>query len=119
LIPTILGRLEAAREAKVRIEQKIDEWRKRRKTMTAAEEAVLKGQVDYMATQLENVLGDITALGCMPKDLDAGLVDFPTRIDGKEGYLCWKVGESNITYWHNLTDGFSGRKKLNLQEKIS
>jgi hypothetical protein len=65
-----------------------------------------------MASQLEKTLGKIADLGCVPKDLDAGLIDFPTRIDGKEGYLCWKLGEKRITHWHNLTDGFSGRIKL-------
>ncbi len=112
LIPAIIEHLSVAQEAKIRIEHKIEEWRRRHKDLPPSEEAVLRGQVDYMASQLEKVLGEIADLGCIPKDLDMGLIDFPTRIDGKEGYLCWKLGEKRITHWHNLTDGFSGRRKL-------
>lgn len=112
LLPTIIERLDKAKEAKERIEIKIDEWRKKHKKLSDADEAVLRGQVDYMASQLENILGEIAALGAIPKDLDLGLIDFPARLDGKEGYLCWKLGEKKVSHWHNLTEGFSGRKKI-------
>jgi hypothetical protein len=112
LLPPIIELLSVGQEIKVKIEQKIEEWRKKHDNLTPAEEAVLRGQVDFMASRLENVLGEIAEMGCIPKDLDVGLIDFPTRIDGKEGYLCWKLGEKHITHWHNLTDGFSGRKKI-------
>jgi hypothetical protein len=54
----------------------------------------------------------IQETGCVVKDLDTGLIDFPSLLDGQEVYLCWKVGEDRIEYWHGLHEGFAGRKPL-------
>ena len=116
LLPKITEILQAAQEIKGFIEKKVDDWRKAHKSIGPADEAVLRGQVDYLATRLEEKLGEITEMGCMPKDLDLGLVDFPARIDDKEGYLCWKMGEENIRFWHGITEGYSGRKPLKEKE---
>jgi hypothetical protein len=41
-----------------------------------------------------------------------GLVDFPSLLRGEEIYLCWKLGEERIAYWHGIEEGFAGRKPL-------
>jgi hypothetical protein len=46
------------------------------------------------------------------RDLDRGLIDFPTIRDGREVYLCWVEGEDEIAYWHDLDAGFAGRQEL-------
>lgn len=46
------------------------------------------------------------------KDIDEGLVDFPSYRDGRIVYLCWKRGEARIEYWHDLDSGFSGRQPV-------
>jgi hypothetical protein len=46
------------------------------------------------------------------KDLDTGLVDFPTMYRGVEVCLCWKLGEGAIGYWHGVDEGFRGRKPI-------
>ena len=51
-------------------------------------------------------------LGCDLKDLDHGLVDFPSIRDGKLVYLCWRRGEDQVRYWHDLDAGFAGRQPL-------
>ena len=51
--------------------------------------------------------------GILIKGLEDGLIDFPhIRSNGEEVYLCWKLGENNIRYWHSVPDGFAGRKPL-------
>lgn len=112
LLPEIKEIFRSALDTKVRIEEKVESWRKDHKTMSPAEEAVVRGQVDYLAAELEKTLGKVIELGATPKDLDMGLVDFPARIDGHEAYLCWKLGEEGVNFWHGLTDGFKGRKSL-------
>jgi hypothetical protein len=57
-------------------------------------------------------LGFIQELGCELKDLDQGLVDFPSYRNGKLIYLCWKRGEPRIEFWHDLESGFAGRQPL-------
>jgi hypothetical protein len=51
-------------------------------------------------------------LGCELKDLDQGLVDFPSYRDDKLIYLCWKRGEDRVSFWHAIDSGFSGRQPL-------
>ena len=51
-------------------------------------------------------------LGVQVKDLDEGLVDFPSRRDGEDVLLCWKVGEPEVAYWHGPDEGFAGRKRI-------
>ena len=51
-------------------------------------------------------------LGCEVKDIDQGLVDFRTERDGREVYLCWKLGEPDVRWWHELDTGFAERRPL-------
>jgi len=74
--------------------------------------AQLKSRRDRSAQRLKAVVDSIQELGCVVKDLDIGLVDFPTLFRGREGYLCWKLGEQGITYWHGVEEGFAGRKPI-------
>ncbi|MDP9372490.1 MAG: DUF2203 domain-containing protein [Chloroflexota bacterium] len=57
-------------------------------------------------------LEGLTALGVEVKDLDSGLVDFPHWREGRVVYLCWRLGEERIAFWHDLDAGFRGRQPL-------
>jgi hypothetical protein len=46
------------------------------------------------------------------RDVSTGLVDFPTVIDGADAFLCWRLGEPEIAWWHSHEDGFIGRRPL-------
>ena len=50
--------------------------------------------------------------GIVLRDLSTGLVDFPSEIDGEEAFLCWRLGEDEIGYWHGTDEGFGSRKPL-------
>jgi len=62
--------------------------------------------------KIAEAIRQIHETGCVVKDLDEGLVDFPSMREGREVYLCWKLGEEHIGYWHGLDEGFAGRKPL-------
>ena len=62
--------------------------------------------------RFQEILDRIEARGCHLKGLDPGLVDFPHLRNGKEVYLCWRMGEKNIRYWHDIEAGFEGRQPL-------
>ena len=64
------------------------------------------------AQRLPSVMRAIEEHGCLVKDLDTGLLDFPTLYDGREVYLCWRLGEPRIEYWHTVEEGFRGRKPI-------
>jgi hypothetical protein len=67
---------------------------------------------DGAAAQLRSSIEQVQEVGCLIKDLDIGLIDFPTLYRGNEVYLCWKLGEGGIEYWHGVEEGFRGRKKI-------
>ena len=71
-----------------------------------------KNQREKVAEQLSQTLEEIQQTGCVVKDLDTGLVDFPSLRKGEKVYLCWKLGEERIGYWHGIEEGFAGRKPL-------
>jgi hypothetical protein len=61
----------------------------------------LKTEVEYLAER-----------GILLRDPDAGLIDFPAERDGEEVFLCWRLGEDDVAYYHGVHSGFSGRKPL-------
>ncbi len=74
--------------------------------------AETKSQRDRSAAKLREEVDRIQSTGCVVKDLEEGLIDFPSLIKGEEVFLCWKLGEERILYWHGLDEGFAGRKPL-------
>jgi hypothetical protein len=71
-----------------------------------------KQQRERSAEGLKTAIEKIQEFGCIIKDLDIGLVDFTTLFRGEEVYLCWKLGESGIGFWHGTHEGFAGRKPI-------
>ena len=61
---------------------------------------------------MQEDLSEILATGVEVKDLDTGLCDFWSYIDGREVYLCWRFGETSIGFYHAPEAGFAGRKPL-------
>ncbi|MSU77899.1 MAG: DUF2203 family protein [Gemmataceae bacterium] len=57
---------------------------------------------------------ELQKLGVELKDHFSGLIDFRHMHDDREVYLCWRMGETEVTHWHELDSGFSRRKKLQL-----
>jgi hypothetical protein len=55
---------------------------------------------------------ELQRYGCELKDPDMGLIDFLSLRDGQEVYLCWRLGEERIAFWHYLHTGFAGRQPL-------
>lgn len=72
----------------------------------------LRQEVEELIQQLRQGIADVEALGCLVKDLEMGLVDFPTLRGGREVYLCWRLGEEEVAFWHSVEEGFAGRKPL-------
>ncbi|MGE5446508.1 MAG: DUF2203 domain-containing protein [Ignavibacteriales bacterium] len=63
-------------------------------------------------TRFYDHINSIMEMGCMLKDIDLGLIDFPSIREGREVYLCWRFGEDRVSFWHDLDAGFNGRKPI-------
>lgn len=62
--------------------------------------------------QISHYIHELEQIGCFLKDFRIGLVDFPSEKNGKPIYLCWKYGEDTILYWHEVSNGYQGRRSL-------
>ena len=84
----------------------------------AYQEELQHVQEDFERDQerLQEYAQELHDLGVELKDPVTGLLDFPACMDGREVYLCWRLGESEVGYWHELEAGFAGRQKLQSQE---
>ncbi len=65
-----------------------------------------------LAGEITDAVERVNDLGCLVKDVDAGLVDFYAFQDGDPVFLCWQFGEPAISTWHGLEEGFAGRKPI-------
>ena len=65
--------------------------------------------------EVSSLYRSIERLGVIIKSVDEGLLDFPSKRFDEEVWLCWKVGEKEVKYWHKKNEGFSGRKPLSPQ----
>jgi len=71
-----------------------------------------QGTLDGVTGRLVSAAQALEATGCVLRDLDMGLVDFPCRAKGETVYLCWRRGEPAIAFWHGTGEGFAGRKPI-------
>ena len=77
--------------------------------------AEVRSRKDSAARTIKSSVEKLEQIGCHIKDLNLGLLDFPTLYRDQEVYLCWKLGESRIGFWHHVDDGFSGRQPVNAE----
>jgi hypothetical protein len=68
--------------------------------------------LDGLSKRLVAVAGELESIGCVLRDLDLGLVDFPFRAGASAVFLCWKIGEPGILFWHGTDEGFAGRRPI-------
>jgi hypothetical protein len=71
-----------------------------------------RAEMEELLKQVRESIAEIDAIGVQVKDLDAGLLDFPCRIDDQVVLLCWRMGEPAIEYWHTMDAGFQGRQPV-------
>lgn len=114
LIPELERIFAAVAGLTAQAEAKSASLRKRQAAGAADEAAaaIERSQLQFLASGINDWLQKIVELGALPKGVDPALVDFPARVDGREAYLCWKLGEKKVSHYHPVDEGFSTRKPL-------
>lgn len=80
--------------------------------LTPADFADVEQELELETTALAVCVEQIQSEGAQVKDLERGLLDFPSQREGEEILLCWELGEDSIGYYHGTDEGFAGRKPL-------
>jgi hypothetical protein len=76
------------------------------------ETRLLRLRMQGVIDQMSAAVARIDALGIMLRDIEQGLIDFPAVADDRQIWLCWRLGEADVTHWHDLDAGFSARRPL-------
>lgn len=75
-------------------------------------------ELESAVDRLQGFVEELTEIGVELKDYQTGLIDFIGRHQGRDVYLCWKLGETSVNFWHELHTGFAGRQPVSsLEEK--
>jgi hypothetical protein len=77
-----------------------------------ADQARLEATTEELRARVRDLLDHLESLGVVIRDLDAGLVDIPTVRDGEPAWLCWRIADPELGYWHTTREGFSTRRPL-------
>ena len=109
MLEVLGGHLERIRETRhelIRSTEKIEE-------RVAIDGGGVEGKSWFEATStLRTEVEAVAADGIILRDAEIGLVDFPSEREGSKVYLCWKLGEPAVAFWHPLETGISSRKPL-------
>jgi hypothetical protein len=83
--------------------------------VNVAQAARRRAEREKALQEANDTVAEIDEIGVQVKDLEKGLLDFPCVIEGQTVFLCWKLGEKEIAFWHTPEEGFAGRKPLDVR----
>jgi hypothetical protein len=73
---------------------------------------ILRLRMQGVIDQMQAGVARIDELGVTLREIETGLIDFPALVSGRQVWLCWRLGEGDVEWWHELGDGFGGRQAL-------
>ncbi len=75
----------------------------------------IKNQINKSITEMYHQIEEFEEMGIMIKSFEEGLIDFAAKRYDEEVWLCWKLGEDKVRFWHRKDEGFIGRKPLSIK----
>jgi hypothetical protein len=113
-VPRLTALIERLQRGALALERERATWTAAHGASEVAPDVLLRERplARQAADELNAVMTELERLGVELKDLDLGLVDFPTEVQGREALLCWQYGEPEIAFWHGLDEGFVARRPL-------
>ena len=117
VLESLLKRAIESKRAAQDVEDKLSELGRRiylsgGMRVDVAEAGRQRTEMDAHLQRVKESVSEIDSIGVQVKDLDAGLLDFPCRLEDKVVLLCWRMGEATIEHWHTVEDGFKGRQPV-------
>jgi hypothetical protein len=121
--------IKSANEALPDVIQKFNSLKKQKNEIMKAEQElqmsassldeymIQKQKLNSEMTKFYQLIEDLEETGVSLKGLDQGLLDFPSRRFNEDVWLCWKDGETEIKFWHDMDSGFNGRKPITVSDE--
>lgn len=106
---TLLGRIQNEKDRMLEMKPDPEEVQ----TKAAYDWGMARGAEYILVLEsFQQAIKEVEDMGVLVKDLDQGLCDFPHQRDGRVVYLCWKLEEDEVAWWHDVDAGFAGRQPL-------
>lgn len=120
VVEALLARAMEARDETGKVEDALQELNRRIHLsggirVDVGQVARQRAELETHSARMRETLSEIEEIGVQLKDLDAGLIDFPCKVEEQIVLLCWKRGETAIEFWHTLEGGFAGRQAIDEQ----
>jgi hypothetical protein len=112
LVSRIVDDIVKAHEAATTLQARIEA-----SSQNSGDQQQTETDLERKLDRLQTLVDELSEVGCELKDYQTGLVDFIGRHQGRDVYLCWKLGEGKIGYWHELQTGFAGRQPVSVLEE--
>jgi hypothetical protein len=117
LVPQLRSLMATIQVEQIRLQEEIVQLNELSPAMQengyAAQAAKHESMILGLSESIREKLDQFEELGIDVKDIENGIVDFPSERDGRIILLCWQVDEETVMYWHEVEDGFRGRQALN------
>jgi hypothetical protein len=111
IVTDIVRHCQQVEELQARLSHVTRERRRQADDLYSEELAQTQAELAAQEEHLREYIDELKKLGVELKSED-GLCDFPSLMDGREVYLCWRLGEPQVSHWHELEAGFAGRKRI-------
>lgn len=79
---------------------------------TEEETKRLRMRLQGLVDQMQATVIQIDSWGIQLREIETGLVDFPALVSGRPVWLCWRLGEDRVAWWHEVSEGFGGRRRI-------
>lgn len=117
VLDALLRRASESKEAAEQVEANLHELNRRiylagGMRVDIGSVARQRAEMETHLTRVRESISEMDSIGVQVKDMEAGLLDFPCRVDDEIVLLCWRAGEAAIEYWHTVEAGFKGRQPL-------
>ncbi len=118
LVRPIVTELLTKHKRLTKVQQEIEVLEQKQSSQTEEATALeneldeLYGELQALLDQIAHNVDELHVIGCIFKDFQVGIVDFPTQFQAREVYLCWQHGESDISHWHEMEEGYTGRNSI-------
>ncbi len=76
----------------------------------------IRARIQALIAEIERGVTSLEEMGCIVRHIDEGIVDFPAMRFGRQVYLCWRLGEPTVSFWHDMSTGFAGRQRITERE---
>ena len=117
-LPSIIEKFNSLKKQKNEIIKAEQELQITMSSTGNFEEYITKKQkLNSEMTKFYQLIEDIEAIGVSLKGLDQGLLDFPSKRFDEDVWLCWKDGETEIKFWHDMDSGFNGSKPISISDE--